>query len=164
MTTPADRLLGTLLDWLAAEVDRRHVGLDIVIGPQIPNGTHPMQMREFVIGDGPARYTVRPTHRGRPAHLDGPITVEVADPSLFSASVQPDGLSVLFADMGKAGETTATISADVKAGPDVVTKSVTVGLSAVEGSADSLDGDFGDQETPAGPVPPLSPPASSSGP
>jgi hypothetical protein len=135
--------------------------LDVVSGPQLsPSspGESPMQSREFVIGDGPALYTVRPTHKGRPAQLDGPITVVVADPALFDATVQPDGLSVLFQDKGVEGQTTAMISADVRLGPDVEAKSVELGLSAVPGVVDSLEGDFGDQQAPPTETLPPEPP------
>jgi hypothetical protein len=134
--------------------------LDISIGNQTlePDEEPVVISKDFVIGDGPITLTLQPTHRGRPAKLDGPVEVVIEDESLFSAIVGADGLSVTFEDQGLVGATTAAISADVKLGPEVVTKTLTLGLSAIEGEADELGGSFGDQGgPPAGPTTPETP-------
>src|SRR5207253_2529370 len=97
--------------------------LDLTIGNQyLESEEGPMISKEFVIGDGPAIFTVRPTHKGMPATLDSPVTVEVADPAMFSATVLPDGLRISFDPLGPAGSTTATIKANVAHSGAVIEK------------------------------------------
>lgn len=133
--------------------------LDYVIGSQSGNARDvPMPTKEVIIGDGPLLVRIRPTHRGRPAKLDGPVTVAFADESLFSAMVGDDGTSVRFEDRGVVGSTDAVISADVRAGTEVVTRDVTLTLQAVEGDADTLDLEIGEQGADDGTgTPPIGP-------
>lgn len=118
--------------------------------------------KEVIIGDGSFVVKVTPTYKGRPASLDGPPTVEVADPALFTFEVQPDGTSIRFRDQGVEGITEATISADVKAGEEVLTRSTSLMLVAVNPTADTLGLDIGEQEPeeppsgePGGPIDPV---------
>jgi hypothetical protein len=152
----------------AEPCDDDEIDLDISIGNQSLKSEEPaMISKDLVKGDGPCSFTVRPTHRGRPVKLDGPVTVEVADPTLVSAAVEPDGVTVMFEDVaeGPLGATTATISGDTRQGPEVITKTVIVGLNVVaaESDTDELPGDFGDQgggtPAPTEPMPPTETPS-----
>jgi hypothetical protein len=155
-------LLGrwTAIGGHAGPCDDDGAELDLTIGNQVlePDEEPTMISKDFVIGDGPITLTLTPTHRGRPAKLDGPVEVVIEDESLFRATVGADGLSVTFEDQGLVGATTATIVADVRSGPERVEKTAIIGLNAIEGEADELGGSFGDQGgPPAGPTTPETP-------
>lgn len=124
-------------------------------------GGVPLFNQRITIGDGPARFKFQGVHNGAAVPVDGPFTVEIGDPSLLSVAVDATDPSVfVFQDLGNVGTCQVTVSADVRLGPDVLTKSNAFTIEIGTAEADTLDVSFLGQGdvVPAAPVDPAAVP------
>jgi hypothetical protein len=141
------------LRWLVGLPPRVGVELGVTSFGQrpIPLERVSMQFTQAIsIGDGPARFQFRGLHNGKPVPVDGAFTVSVSDPSLVTVTPDAsDGSIFAFQETGTVGSVDVTVSADVRLGPDVATKSVIFTLQIVPSEADSLDVAFLGQGTAA---------------
>ncbi len=120
------------------------VDLGAVFGPQVPES--PMLTKRITIGDGAFALVLEPQHNGRSVAVDGPATITMDPPDLFTVEpIDEAGLVWRFRDTGRQGTVTGAAVVDVRLGDERLEKVLEFQLVAGLPEADQLGGEFRDQ-------------------